>query len=189
MSVGANDVANGCTVLSSRHAARSIPQRSSTASANRRCACRGKRPRRHESSIGSASWTARSHGYERCLQRVEDRHDLVRLHARLVVVEDDVVRIAVVLEARDVLPAQLEVALEVRQHDRVVLLLARAEPALVARASRPASSRRGAPEGRGSPSRSRGARCGSGLPRTTRSRAPPRTDEAPRAARRGRARR
>ena len=68
---------------------------------------------------------------QRSLQRVEDRDDLVRLHPRLVVVEDDVVRIAVGLEAGDVPPAQLEIALEVRQHDRVVLLLARAEPALV----------------------------------------------------------
>ena len=68
---------------------------------------------------------------ERGLQRVEDRDDLVRLHARLVVVEHDVVRIVRRLEAGDVLAAQLEVALEVRQHDRVVLLLARAQPALV----------------------------------------------------------
>ena len=69
---------------------------------------------------------------ERGLQRVEDLLDLDGLHAGLVVVEDDVVRVAVRLEARDVALAQLEVPLEVRQHDRVVLGLAGAEPALIA---------------------------------------------------------
>ena len=132
MSVGANEVANGCTVLSSRQAARSIPHRSSTASAKARCASRGKRPVRQESSIGSASATSRDHRQEHGLEPVEDRVDLDRLHARLVVVEHDVVRVAVVVEAGDVLAAQLEVPLEVRQHDAVVLLLARPEPALVA---------------------------------------------------------
>ena len=69
---------------------------------------------------------------KRALEGVEDRDDLFRLHPRLVVVEDDVVRVVRRLEARHVLAAQLEVALEVRQHDPVVLLLARTKPALVA---------------------------------------------------------
>ena len=72
------------------------------------------------------------HRQERCLEPVEDHLDLDRLHAGLVVVEDDVVRVAVVVEAGDVLAAQLEVPLEVREHEREVLLLARAQPALVA---------------------------------------------------------
>ena len=59
MSSGEIDVANGCTVRSSRHDALSIPQRSSTPSENRNCAFQGKWPRRHESSIGSPSETVR----------------------------------------------------------------------------------------------------------------------------------
>ena len=72
------------------------------------------------------------HRQERRLELVEDHLDLDRLHARLVVVEDDVVRVAVVVEAGDVLAPQLEVPLEVREHEREVLLLARTQPALVA---------------------------------------------------------
>jgi hypothetical protein len=72
------------------------------------------------------------HRDERGLQLLEDRLDLRGLHPRLVVVEDDVVRIVLRAEAPDVLPAQLEAPLEVRQENREVLLLARLEPGAVA---------------------------------------------------------
>ena len=100
MSVGANDVANGCTVVSSRHAARSIPHALEHREREPRCASRGKRPRRHESSTGSASATARISGTSAALRRSKIALDLGRLHARLVVVEHDVVRVAVAARSR-----------------------------------------------------------------------------------------
>ena len=72
------------------------------------------------------------HRHEAFLEPVEDRLHLGRLHARLVVVEHDVVGIAIVVEARDVAPPQLEVPLEVREHDRVVVLGPRTQPCAIA---------------------------------------------------------
>ena len=66
------------------------------------------------------------------LELVEDDLDLVGLHPGLVVVEHHVVGVAVVLEALDVASPQLEIPLEMREHDSVVLLLAGTQPGLVA---------------------------------------------------------
>ena len=69
MSVVASETSKGWTVRSSRHDARSMPHRSSTASEKARCASRGKRPRRQESSTGAASATARIIGTSAALSR------------------------------------------------------------------------------------------------------------------------
>ena len=57
---------------------------------------------------------------EALLQLVEHRAHLGRLHARLVVVEEEVVVLVGGLEALDVLPAQLDHLLEVRLEHRPV---------------------------------------------------------------------
>ena len=61
----------------------------------------------------------------------EDLADLGRAHARLVVLEQHVVRVVVGREALDVLPAELDGALEPRTERREVGLLAGLDPHLV----------------------------------------------------------
>ena len=62
------------------------------------------------------------------LEPVEDAAHLGRLHAGLEVVEQDVVRLVVVVEALDVLAAQVEVLAEGRQELREVRVLSRLDP-------------------------------------------------------------
>ncbi len=66
--------------------------------------------------------------HEACLQLVEDRPHVGRLHARLVVVEEDVVVLVGRLEAVHVLPSELDHLLQVRLEHRPVGRLARLLP-------------------------------------------------------------
>ncbi len=128
-------IANGWTVSSSRHAWSSIPQRDSTSSENSRCRSGEKSPWRHESSTGSSIPATSRH--EHVLQAGEDRCDLGRSHAPLVVVEERVVRVVERLVTRHVLLRQRDPAFEVRAEDLVVGGSARLEPGRVAERSGP----------------------------------------------------
>src|SRR6266702_2578168 len=70
--------------------------------------------------------------YELVLQAGEDRSDVRRPHAPLVIVEEDVVRVVERLVTGDVLARELEPPLEVRAEDLVVRGRARLEPGAVA---------------------------------------------------------
>ena len=62
------------------------------------------------------------------LEPVEDLAHLCRLHPRLEVVQEHVVRLVVVVEALDVAPAKVEVVPQCGQELREVRLLARLHP-------------------------------------------------------------
>ncbi len=66
--------------------------------------------------------------HELGFELVEDAPHLRRLHPRLVVVEQDVVRLVVVLEALDVAALQLDGALELGEEEREVVVRARLRP-------------------------------------------------------------
>ena len=70
--------------------------------------------------------------YELVLQAGEDRSDVCRPHAPLVIVEEDVVRVVERLVTGNVLARELEPPLEVRAEDLVVRGRARLEPGAVA---------------------------------------------------------
>ena len=160
--------ANGCAVSSKRHAVRSKPSDSSTRSANCFCCSAGKSPSRNEVSTGSRCATSATICLQRRLELVEDRCDLGRLHAALVVVEQRVVRVVVRREALDVPVAQLEVPLEVRAEQLGSCSWRAPRARRRSRARRRARSRRAGRRGRARPSRSRRASCGSGWRRRTR---------------------
>ena len=134
----------------------SKPKRSMISSESACCASIGNGPDRNASSpLDRADLGDQRH--ELLLQLVEDRAHLGRLHPRLEVVEEDVVRLVVAVEAVDVAALQLDVALEVRQEEREVVLLRAPSPRRVRLGGGARSSRRAARPARGAPSRSRGA--------------------------------
>ena len=95
--------------------------------------------------------------HELRLEIVEDGADLGRLHPRLVVVEEHVVRLVVALEAVDVAALQLDRALEVGNSAKS--FSSRFAQTSCASAAAPVISAASS-AGRGAPCRSRGASCG-----------------------------
>ena len=85
----------------------------------------------HEGVVALDGADLRDQRHELGLQLVEDLAHLDRLHPRLVVVEEDVVRLVVALEAVDVAALQLDRALEMGEEERVVVLGARLRPDVV----------------------------------------------------------
>ena len=118
--------ANGWTAVSSRHSDWSKPKRSDHLQLELLLALE----RERRSARGPLPLLAGG-GDERhllLLQPVEDRADLGRLHARLEVVEEDVVGLVVVVEALDVAAPQLDVRAQRGQELREVRLLPRLHP-------------------------------------------------------------
>ena len=102
----------------------------SISSENSRWRSGEKSPWRHESSTGSPM--PATSGTSTSFRRAKTEATSRRPHARLVVVEERVVRIVERLVARDVLARELEPPLEMRAEDLVVRRLARLEPRDVA---------------------------------------------------------
>ena len=118
--------ANGWTAVSSRHSDGSKPKRSITFSSNT-----------FWPSIGNVRAATGALALRACggderhlllLQPLEDRADLGRLHPGLEVVEEDVVRLVVVVEAVDIAAAQVEVRAKGGQELREVGVLPRLDP-------------------------------------------------------------
>ena len=119
--------ANGCSVGSMRQVSGRWPNRSTTSWSRATCAIDGK-VAREKRVVDVAIAELRDQRHELLADLGEDARHLGRPHLRLEVVEQDVVRLVARLEARDVLQAQLDVALEHRQEELEVGRRLRLEP-------------------------------------------------------------